>query len=119
MGYYSNYLQYLIDDVDYSYPSPEQQLLLRLDDLTGVLEAFNEDDSIPFTNNYCLQDDELRYIDTCEFLDPEKDYIRAKATVLRAIELAKEDLVTKYDMPYLEGFFCVDSEEYEKQLTFK
>ena len=40
-------------------------------------------------------------------------------TVLRAIELAKEDLVTKYDMPYLEGFFCVDSEECENQLTFE
>ena len=34
---------------------------------------------------------------------------------------AEEKILEKQvlDMPYLEGFFCVDSEEYEKQLTFE
>ncbi|MBE6785880.1 MAG: hypothetical protein E7538_06610 [Ruminococcaceae bacterium] len=101
MGYFSDLAQKYIDfDYDRSYPSPEEQLLWRLDDLNYKLEELTEKDA-PYRGWERLTDNDIRYA------IPE--YFENIADVERAIELAFEDLKNKYDIEISE----LDSEQEE------
>ena len=101
MGYFSDLAQKYIDfDYDRSYPSPEEQLLWRLDDLNYKLEELTEKDA-PYRGWERLTDNDIRYA------IPE--YFEKIADVERAIELALEDLKNKYDIEISE----LDSEQEE------
>ena len=90
MGYFSDLARKYIDfDYDRSYPSPEEQLLWRLDDLNYKLEELTEKDA-PYRGWERLTDNDIRYA------IPE--YFESIADVERAIELALEDLKNKYDI---------------------
>jgi len=94
MGYFSELAQKYIDlDYDRSYPSPEEQLLWRLDDLNYKLEELTEKDA-PYRGWERLTDNDIRYA------IPE--YFENIADVERAIELAIEDLKNKYEIDVLE-----------------
>lgn len=101
MGYFldlaKNYIEY---DFDRSYPSPEEQLFWRLDDLKYKLEELTEKDA-PYRGWERLTDNDIRYA------IPE--YFETIADVERAIELALEDLKNKYDVEISE----LDSEQEE------
>ena len=90
MGYFldlaKNYIEY---DFDRSYPSPEEQLFWRLDDLKYKLEELTEKDA-PYRGWERLTDNDIRYA------IPE--YFETISDVERAIELAIEDLKNKYDI---------------------
>ena len=61
MGYFSDLAQKYIDfDYDRSYPSPEEQLLWRLDDLNYKLEELTEKDA-PYRGWERLTDNDIRY----------------------------------------------------------
>ena len=61
MGYFSDLAQKYIDfDYDRSYPSPEEQLLWRLDDLNNKLEELTEKDA-PYRGWERLTDNDIRY----------------------------------------------------------
>lgn len=101
MGYFSDLAQKYIEfDYDRSYPSPEEQLLWRLDDLNYKLEELTEKDA-PYRVWERLTDNDIRYA------IPE--YFETIADVERAIELALEDLKNKYDIEISES----DSEQEE------
>lgn len=101
MGYFSDLAQKYIDfDYDRSYPSPEEQLLWRLDDLNYKLEELTEKDA-PYRGWERLTDNDIRYA------IPE--YFENIEDVERAIELALEDLKNKYDIEISE----LDSEQEE------
>ena len=54
MGYFSDLAQKYIDfDYDRSYPSPEEQLLWRLDDLNYKLEELTEKEQVEDLKNRC------------------------------------------------------------------
>ena len=85
MGCFSNFAVDLLMDEkeDHSYPSPERQLLWRLDDLKDRLEdLINKGAS--YRSGYIYTEDDIRYA-LPEHLD---DICKVE----RAIELAKEDL---------------------------
>lgn len=85
------YLPYMIDDdYDWSYPAPEMQLLWRLDDLQERLEELIVKDA-QYRDGYIYSEDDIRYA--------LPEYFRDISKVERAIELAKDDLVTKYGLP--------------------
>ncbi len=89
MGCFSNFAVDLLMDEkeDHSYPSPERQLLWRLDDLKDRLEdLINKGAS--YRSGYIYTEDDIRYA-LPEHLD---DICKVE----RAIELAKEDLLYKY-----------------------
>lgn len=89
MGCFSNFAVDLFMDEkeDHSYPSPERQLLWRLDDLKDRLEdLINKGAS--YRSGYIYTEDDIRYA-LPEHLD---DICKVE----RAIELAKEDLLYKY-----------------------
>ena len=94
MGSFYDLAQKYIDfDYDRSYPSPEEQLLWRLDDLNYKLEELTEKDA-PYRGWERLTDNDIRYA------IPE--YFENIADVERAIELALEDLKNKYDIEVSE-----------------
>ena len=100
--YYDTYLPYIIDDdYDWSYPSPEIQLLWRLDDLQDRLEELVAKDA-PYRDGYIYSEDDIRYALPEHLFDIGK--------VERAIELAKDDLVNKYGLPDPDIFIFGDSE---------
>ena len=91
MKYYDTYLPYIIDDdYDWSYPSPEAQLLWRLDDLQDRLEELIAKDA-PYRDGYIHSEDDIIYALPEHFNDISK--------VERAIQLAKDDMVNKYGLP--------------------
>ena len=101
MGYFSDLAQKYIDfDYDRSYPSPEVQLLWRLDGLYYKLEELTEKDA-PYRGWERLTDNDIRYA------IPE--YFENIEYVERAIELALEDLKNKYNIEISE----LDSEQEE------
>ena len=101
MGYFSDLAQKHIDfDYDRSYPSPEEQILWRLDDLNYRLEELTEKDA-PYRGWERLTDNDIRYA--------VPEYFESIADVERAIELALEDLKNKYDIEISE----LDSEQEE------
>ena len=101
MGYFSDLAQkYINFDYDRSYPSPEEQLLWRLDDLKYKLEELTENDA-PYRGWKRLTDNDIRYaIPEC---------FENIADVERAIEFSLEDLKNKYDIEISE----LDSEQEE------
>lgn len=102
MKYYDTYLPYIVDDdYDWSYPTPEMQLLWRLDDLQDRLEELIAKDA-PYRDGYIYSEDDIRYA------LPEHLYDIGK--VERAIELAKDDLVNKYGLPDPETLMIDESE---------
>ena len=101
MGYFSDLAQKYIDfDYDRSYPSPEEQLLWRLDDLNYKLEELTKKDA-PYRGWERLTDNDVRYA------IPE--YFENIADVERAIEFELEVLKNKYDIEISE----LDSEQEE------
>lgn len=91
MKYYDMYLPYIIDDdYDWSYPSPEAQLLWRLDDLQDRLEERMIKD-VPYRNGYIDSEDDIRYA--------LPEYLGDISKVGQAIELAKDNLVNIYGLP--------------------
>ncbi len=97
MSFYTAYLPYILDDdFDWSYPSPEQQLLWRLDDLYDILDELKKKDA-PYGNGYRLTDNDIRYAISEEFSN---GCLGTVSAVERAIELAKFDLVNTYGLPH-------------------
>lgn len=90
MGYYSDLAQKHIDsDYDRSYPSPEEQLLCRIDDLNSRREELTESDAL-YRGWTRLTDNDIRYaIPEC---------FETIYDVERAIELALGDLKNKYEI---------------------
>lgn len=93
MGYFSNMAIDMCDGKDHSYPSPEQQLLWRLDDLKDRLEELIAADC-PYRSGYIYTEDDIRYA-LSEHLD---DICKVE----RAIELTKADLLEKYGINLCE-----------------
>lgn len=94
MGYFSDLAQKYIDfDYDRSYPSPEEQLLWRLDDLNYKLEELTEKDA-PYRGWEQFTDNDIRYA--------MPEYFENIEDVERAIELALEDLKNKYEIEITE-----------------
>ena len=94
MGYFSELAQEYMDyDFDRSYPSPEQQLLWRLDDLNDKLAELKRLDA-PYRTWTRLSDDDIRYANPEYF-----DHIEV---VEKAIELAADDLKNQYAMDIYE-----------------
>ena len=89
MGYFSNMAieKWISDGEDHSYPSPERQLLWRLDDLKDRLEDLITAGAT-YRNGYIYTDDDLRYA--------LPEHLGDICKVERAIELAKADLLNKY-----------------------
>lgn len=83
MGYFSDFER----EEDRSYPSPEKQLLWRLDDLRNQLEFLIEEGAC-YRSGIRLSDTDIRYA------IPE--YFDTIADVERAIMLAKEDLELRH-----------------------
>ena len=84
MGYYSNLaLECLELDYDRSYPTPEKQLLWRLDDLYDRLDCLTEAGA-SYNSRTRLSDDDIRYA--------VPNYFEHIADVENAIELAMSEL---------------------------
>lgn len=84
MGYYSNLaLECLELDYDRSYPTPEKQLLWRLDDLYDRLDFLTEAGA-SYNSRTRLSDDDIRYA--------VPNYFEHIADVENAIELAMSEL---------------------------
>lgn len=98
MGYFSNYaLDYEADYEDNSYPSPEKQLMWRLEDLQSRWEELKEY-SAPHSKydaGLRLSDDDVRYA------IPE--YFTSVRDVERAIKLAISDLRANYGIGFKEN----------------
>lgn len=95
MGYFSELAQKYIDyDFDRSYPSPEQQLLWRLDDLNDKLAELKRIDA-PYRMWTRLSDDDIRYADP--------KYFDAIEVVEKAIEFSVDDLKNKYEIDIYEA----------------
>ena len=87
MGYFSQLSASMSYDDDLSYPSPESQLLMRLDDLKLRLVELSHQ-SQAFNNPYILTDDDLRYV--------LPEHLYSVRHVEKAIELAEFDLKNDY-----------------------
>ena len=99
MGYYSNLLLERMEiDYDMSYPTPEKQLLWRLDDLYDRLDALIGDGASYIGDSY-LDDSDIRYA--------LPNYFQNISDVERAIELAMNELhfekVIFYNSPEIKG----------------
>lgn len=93
MSYFSMYMPFIMnDDYDRSYPAPEVELLWRLDDLELRIEELIAEDAL-YDNGYIFADNDIRY------MAPES--IESIHTAERAMELAKDDLVSRYVLPLL------------------
>lgn len=102
MGFFSNFaLEDMEYDFDRSYPSPEEQLLWRLDDLNAKLDELKASDS-HFRDCTRLTDNDIRYA------IPE--YFDSIADVERAIELAVYDLRNQYGIDILEEVDSITTE---------
>lgn len=89
MGYFSMLQLELDEEEDLSYPSPEQQLLWRLDDLKDRLQFLNARGA-SYRSGYYLLDDDVRYA------LPED--LHCIYYVEKAIEMAKQDLWNHYEI---------------------
>lgn len=94
MSYFSNLaLEYEDIYENYSYPSPEEQLLWRLHDLYDVIDELKKGNA-PYKNAYLLSDNDVRYA------IPE--YFGCILDVERAINLAISDLCVNYGIKVKE-----------------
>ena len=82
---------------DRSYPSPEEQLIWRIEDLHNVIVEL-EQTNIPNGGGYHFSDDDIRYAIPEEFLI--NSSLRSVPMVERAIQLAIDDLANKYGLQY-------------------
>ena len=88
----NNFLEY-----DRSYPSPEEQLIWRIEDLRNVIEEL-EQTNLPHDGGYHFSDDDIRYAIPEEFL--RNSSLRSVPMVERAIQLTIDDLANKYGLQY-------------------
>ena len=126
MGFFSNLLISLIEEdnkkIDYSYPSPEMQLLMRIDDLVALIASFNEKDieydagmfslwgsSQTTDNGAFIADTELRY------LLPKQ--IKCVSDANRALRLAVDDYTKLFNDVCLEEEPEVDADTIGGQLS--
>ncbi|MED9969640.1 MAG: hypothetical protein UFA98_06475 [Ruminococcus sp.] len=98
MGYFSNYaLEFFDYFEDNGFPSPEMELLWRLDDLKDQLEELIADGA-PYQSGYNYTDDDIRCAlpEHLCYVSDDQLYIGDISMVKRAIELAKKDLLNEY-----------------------
>lgn len=115
MGYFSNLtIDYLGDYEDHSYPSPERQLLWRLDDLKDRMKELISEGTA-YRNGYIYSENDIRYALPEHLCDIYK--------VERAIELAKEDLLNKYGINVYEveetGTTEENTSEYDNEEVYE
>ena len=104
MGYYTNLAAaFLGEDSDYSYPSPERELLRRMDDLESKLEELR-------SKNGCYES-HITVPDDIRYALPE--HLGTLSEVKRAIKFARNDLRDKYGIN-LEAYIDQMDTEYEK-----
>ena len=102
MGYFSNFkIDY--DEEDNSYPSPDRQLMWRLENLQSRLEELQENGEPRryYDEGLRLTDDDIRYA------IPE--YFVRIVDVVRAIDLVISDLRLKYNIEITEEY--IDEEQ--------
>ena len=103
MGYFSNLAIDCLDDYeDNSYPSPERQLLWRLDDLKDRLEELIAEGA-SYRTGYNYTENDIRYA--------LPEHLGDISKVERAIKLAKEDLLNKYGINVYEAEETDSTEE--------
>ena len=104
MGYYTNLAaEFLDENIDYSYPSPERELFWRMDDLESRLEELR-------IKNACYES-HITVPDDIRYTLPE--HLGTISEVKRAIEYARNDLKDKYGIN-LEAYIDKMDTEYEK-----
>lgn len=104
MGYYTNLAaEFLNEDSDYSYPSPERELFWRMDDLESRLEELR-------SKNGCYES-HITVPDDIRYALPE--HLGTISEVKRAIEFARNDLRDKCGIN-LEMYIDQMDSEYEK-----
>lgn len=104
MGYYTNLAaEFLDEDSDYSYPSPERKLFWRMDDLESRLEELR-------SKNACYES-HITVPDDIRYALPE--HLGTISEVKRAIEFARNELRDKYGIN-LEAYIDEMDTEYEK-----
>lgn len=111
MGYFSNYALVFFDYFeDNGFPSPEMELLWRLDDLKDQLEELIADGA-PYQSGYNYTDDDIRCAlpEHLCYISDDREYIGGISMVERAIELTKEDLLNKYRINAYEDEALKDS----------
>ena len=100
MGYYSNLAaEYVPYDNDHSYTPPDRQLLWRLEELEERLHELITQKTGNRDEGICFSEENLRYVLPEHFL--------SASNVLRAIDLAMDDLRDRYGI-------CVREEECEE-----
>lgn len=105
MKFYDRYRPYILDrDYDRSYPSPEKQLLWRLDDLADRLEELLAAGAL-YRSDYVYTEDAVRYALPKDLWDVDM--------VEQAIELAKDDLVNVYGLPDPDQIMCDEAELFD------
>jgi hypothetical protein len=89
MGYFSNLAaEYVPYEYDQSYPSPEEQLLWRLEDLEERLHELTTQRTGRRDEGACLSESDLRYVLPGQFL--------SVSDVRKAIDLTVNDLAERY-----------------------
>ena len=95
MGYFSNLAaEYVPYEYDHSYPSPEEQLLWRLEDLEERLHELTTQRTGKRDEGVCFSESDLRCVLPGQFL--------SVSDVRKAIELAVDDLADRYGI-YVRG----------------
>lgn len=84
-------------DKDRSYPSPEEQLFWRLDDLYTKREELLQENA-PYFDRICWSDDDIRYAIP--------DSFETVSGIEKAIKLAFQDLNTKYKIDIWQTDNC-------------
>ena len=104
MGYYTNLAaEFLDENIDYSYPSPERELFWRMDDLESRLEELRGKNG--YCENHITVPDDIRYA--------LPKHLGTIPEVKRALEFARNDLKDKYGIN-LEAYIDKMDTEYEK-----
>ena len=104
MGYFSNNaLEFFDYFEDNGFPSPELDLLWRLDSLKEQLEELITNGA-PYRSGYIYTDDDIRRTlpEHLCYVSDDQEYVGGTSMVERAIELAKEDLLNEYGINVYE-----------------
>lgn len=117
---------YYFLEYDRSYPSPEEQLIWRIEDLHNVIEEL-EQTNLPNDGGYHFSDDDIRYAIPEEFL--RSSSLRTVPMVKRAIQLAIDDLANKYGLTYSDvvnfneenpvGDVCCEQITFEEAFSYE
>lgn len=111
MGYFSNNaLEFFDYFEDNGFPSPELDLLWRLDSLKEQLEELIANGA-PYRSGYIYTDDDIRRTlpEHLCYVSDDQEYVGGTSMVERAIELAKEDLLNEYGINAYEDEVLKDS----------